>query len=55
VDGRTNTYDDCSYSADERQQTVSITFQAQAWAGAIDGERMTLTDPQDVVWMLRRQ
>jgi hypothetical protein len=55
VDGRTNTYDDCSYSADEGQQTVSITFQAQAWAGAIDGERMTLTDPQDIVWMLRRQ
>lgn len=55
VDGRTNTYDDCAYVADDQQQTVSITFQSQTWSGAISGERMTLTDPQDIVWILRRQ
>jgi hypothetical protein len=55
VDGRTSTYDDCTYTVDDEQQAVSITFQAQAWAGAVSGERMTLTDPQDIVWILRRQ
>ena len=55
VDGKTSTYDDCTYSADEERQAVSITFQSEAWAGTVSGERMTLTDPQDVVWILRRQ
>lgn len=54
VDGATTTYDECHYSVGAGQKTVAITFLFEVWDGTVDGSGMALTDPQDVVWMLRR-
>jgi hypothetical protein len=55
VDGATNTYDACTYTVDVAQESVAIVFLSQVWDGSVAGSQMTLTDPQDVVWVLRAQ
>jgi hypothetical protein len=55
VDDVTATYDDCSYTVSVEQATVTIVLHSEPWDGSVAGETMTLTDPQDVVWMLRAQ
>ncbi len=55
VDGFTETYDDCDYTANVEQKTIAITFLFETWDGSLDGNNMTLTDPLDVAWILRRQ
>jgi hypothetical protein len=37
------------------QKTIAITFLFETWDGSLDGNNMTLTDPLDVAWILRRQ
>jgi hypothetical protein len=55
VDGITATYDDCDYTVDMARRTISIVFLYETWDGSVDEGDMTLTDPQDVVWLLRQQ
>lgn len=55
VDGVTETYDECNYTVNLEQETITIVFLFETWDGSLDGNSMTLTDPQDVIWMLRRQ
>lgn len=55
VDNLTATYDECTYTVDEQEGTFVIAFQEEEWSGSVDGSRMTLTDPKDVVWILRSQ
>jgi hypothetical protein len=55
VDGQVGTFDECEYTVDPEQETVTIVLFFEQWAGSLDGDRMTLTDPQDVVWELRAQ
>lgn len=55
VDGVTSTYDTCDYTVNLEQQAVTMTFLFETWDGRLDGNTMTLTDPQDVAWILRRQ
>ena len=55
VDDVTATFDDCEYTVDLEQETVVIVFQSASWDGRVAGDIMTLTDPQDVVWVLGAQ
>ena len=55
VDDLLATYDQCSYTVNEAEQTLVIAFMDEEWSGSFDGSRLTLTDPQDVVWVLRPQ
>jgi len=55
VDGETETFDDCAYTVDLATQTVSVILLLETWVGGIDGNNMTVTDPQDIVWVLTRQ
>jgi len=55
VDGATQTFDECDYTLDVAEKTMTIVFQFQVWAGTVHGRAMTLTDPRDVVWGLRAQ
>jgi hypothetical protein len=55
VDGITETYDACDYTVNVEQETIAIVFLFDTWDGSLGGNHMTLTDPQDVAWMLRRQ
>lgn len=55
VDQLTATYDECTYTVNEQERTLVVAFQNEEWSGSIDGTRMTLTDPKDVVWILRAQ
>jgi hypothetical protein len=55
VDGVTATYDECEYSVNLGQETIAIDLLSEVWDGSVERERMTLTDPQDVVWVLRAQ
>ncbi|MDH3290887.1 MAG: hypothetical protein OEO20_05725 [Gemmatimonadota bacterium] len=55
VDGSTETYDECDYTVNLEQETIAIAFLFETWDGRFDGDSMTLTDPQDVVWILRKQ
>ena len=55
VDDITATYDSCEYTIDADQETIAIVLLSQEWNGSVDGSRMTLTDPQSVVWILRAQ
>lgn len=49
------TYDDCTYTVNDQERTLVIDFMDEEWSGSFDGSRLTLTDPQDVVWILRHQ
>jgi len=53
VDGITDTYDECTVHVE--QESITIVFLSQVWDGSVEGNRMTLTDPQDVVWVLHAQ
>jgi hypothetical protein len=55
VDGFTATFDDCEYTVDPGRETIVIVFQSASWDGQVAGDTMTLTDPQDVVWVLAAQ
>jgi hypothetical protein len=55
VDGTLGTFDDCTFTVNMEQKTIAMVFQARVWDGTVAGDRMTLTDPQDVVWELRAQ
>lgn len=55
VDGVMATYDDCDYSVNVEQKTLLIVFLSEVWNGSVEESSMTLTDPQDVVWVLRQQ
>ncbi|NIM48523.1 MAG: hypothetical protein GTO22_04575 [Gemmatimonadales bacterium] len=55
VDGVTDTYDECDYTVNLEQETVSIVLLSEMWDGSVEEDSMTLTDPQDVVWILRKQ
>lgn len=55
VDGLTGTYDDCVYTFVADRQVITVTFQSLRWDGSVSGDLMTLTDPQEIVWVLRRQ
>jgi hypothetical protein len=55
VDGVTATYDECEYTVNMEQETLTIVLLFEPWDGSVAGNRMTLTDPQDVVWVLRAQ
>ena len=55
VNGATDTYDECTYTVDVEQESVAIVFLSEVWDGSVAGNQMTLTDPQDVVWVLRAQ
>lgn len=55
VDGVTATFDDCEYTVDLERRTIVIVFQSAPWDGEVAGDSMTLTDPQDVVWVLGAQ
>lgn len=55
VDDVTATYDDCGYTVDVERETITIVLHAETWVGSVAGDTMTLTDPQDVVWVLRAQ
>lgn len=54
VDNRTTTYDRCSYTVDQDQQRFTMTLMDEAWNGVQDGDRIALTDPRDVPFVLRR-
>lgn len=55
VDGITATYDECEYTVNVEQETLTIVLNSERWDASLDGNRMTLTDPQAVVWVLRAQ
>ncbi len=55
VDGVTATYDACAYTVTSEQRAIAIVFLDQVWNGIVAGSSMTLTDPQDVAWVLRAQ
>jgi hypothetical protein len=55
VDGLTATYDECEYTVDAERKTVAMLLLAETWDASVEGNSMTLTDPQDVVWILRAQ
>jgi hypothetical protein len=55
VDAVTATYDDCGYTVNVERETITIVLHSETWAGSVAGDTMTLTDPQDVVWVLRAQ
>ena len=55
VDGVTETYDDCDYTVNLEQETIAISFLFETWDGSLDGSSMMLTDPLDIVWILRKQ
>ena len=55
VDGVTATYDECVYTVNVEQATIAIVLLSEVWDGSVEGNRMTLTDPQDVVWVLHAQ
>ena len=55
VDGITATYDECAYTVNVEHETLTIALLSEPWDGSVDGNRMTLTDPQDVVWVLSAQ
>jgi hypothetical protein len=55
VDGVTATYDGCAYAVSEEDETLTIDFLSEVWDGTVAGDQMTLTDPQDVTWILRPQ
>ena len=55
VDGVTATYDECEYTVDVQDETIAVVFLFETWDGSIVDDRMTLTDPQDVEWILRQQ
>jgi hypothetical protein len=55
VDDLTATYDDCTYSVSVEDGTIVIVLHSESWDGSMAGDTMTLTDPQDVVWVLRAQ
>ncbi len=55
VGGTVETYDACEYTVDGEAREISITFRDEAWDGTVEGSTMTLIDPQDIVWILRRQ
>jgi hypothetical protein len=55
VDGVTETYDECDYTMNVEQETIAIAFLFETWDGSFDENSMTLIDPQDVVWILRKQ
>jgi len=52
VDGATATFDECDYTIDVKRGTIHVVLQFEAWAGNVARHRMTLTDPQDIVWTL---
>jgi hypothetical protein len=37
------------------QETIAISFLFETWDGSLDGNSMMLTDPLDIVWILRKQ
>jgi len=55
VDGITATFDECEYTVDPDRATITIVFLSEPWDGSVDGRSMTLTDPQDVAWVLHAQ
>jgi hypothetical protein len=55
VDGVTATYDECHYDVNAEQETTTIVFLSEVWDGSVEGNSMTLTDPKDLVWVLREQ
>jgi hypothetical protein len=55
VEGSTTSYDECEYAVDPEQRTITMLFQLRTWDGSVEGNRMTLTDPHDMVWVLRAQ
>jgi hypothetical protein len=55
VDGVTATYDDCEYTVTVQDEAITVVFQSDTWDGTVAGDRMTLTDPQAVTWLLGRQ
>lgn len=55
VDGITATYDECDYTVNVERETITVTFLFETWDGSVDGDGMTLTDPQDIAWVLRKQ
>jgi hypothetical protein len=55
VDGVTATYDECDYTVNLEQETLTMALLSEPWDGTVAGDRMTLTDPQAVVWVLRSQ
>lgn len=55
VDGVTATYDECDYTVNLEQETLTMVLLSEPWDGTVAGDRMTLTDPQAVVWVLRSQ
>lgn len=55
VDGVTATYDECTYTVTSEHRAIAIVFLDEAWDGRVGGNGMTLTDPQNVEWVLRAQ
>ncbi|UCG85735.1 MAG: hypothetical protein JSW71_17720 [Gemmatimonadota bacterium] len=55
VDGLIETFDACDYTVNLEQETITISFLFETWDGRLDGDTMVLTDPADVIWILRRQ
>ena len=55
VDGSTETFDECEYTVDLTSETISVILLFEAWNGNLSRDRLTVTDPQDVVWLLVKQ
>ncbi len=55
IDGAIETYGECEYTVNVEQQTLTMTFQMERWAGRLDGNSLIFTDPKDVEWILRRE
>lgn len=55
VNGYTDTYDDCTYTVAPDQATIAIVLHDEPWSGSAADDTITLTDPQDVRWVLRAQ
>ena len=56
VDGEVESMDDCDYTVNIEQETIAITFfDIDFFQGSINGDRMTLTDDEGVILVLRRQ
>jgi hypothetical protein len=55
VDGNTETFDECEYAVDLARETVSVILSFESWVGSVSGASITVTDPQDIEWVLVRQ
>lgn len=55
VNDSTYTFDECDYSVNLEQDSITIIFRFEEWKGSVDRRSMSLTDPKDKVWMLRKQ